>query len=295
MSFEFFSLMKHNQTLGFTLIELLVVVAVLGILAGGILIALNIGGTLGKANITKAKRFAASLENGLVISQVGNWSFEDGSADTAKDTSGYGNNGNLAGATLCPGGTACPTWKTATDCDLGFGGCLSFDGTDDYVEILNSLPTNFGAGDFTLSAWINTTTTGSSKSIIETGVFGLMKSLRINHTSSGELAFFVLGDAGGNQLEVNVNINDGSWHHVVGVRNGSNIKLYKDSVLVDSDNWDAGDTDTGAVWLVAKNFFGSSYTSGLIDEVQIYKEALTLSQIQKLYAQGVISRALAYR
>ena len=35
--------------------------------------------------------------------------------------------------------------------------------------------------------------------------------------------------------------------------------------------------------------------NGLIDEVQIYKEALTLSQIEQLYAQGVISRAMAYR
>jgi len=52
--------MKHNQTLGFTLIELLVVVAVLGILAGGILIALNIGGTIDKASLTKSLSFMAT-------------------------------------------------------------------------------------------------------------------------------------------------------------------------------------------------------------------------------------------
>ena len=100
---------------GFTLIELLVVVAVLGILAGGILIALNITGTIGKASLTKAKKFAASLERGLTISQVGKWSFE-GNAD---DTSGYGHNGVLQGGVL----------PTSACNDLGIGQCLPLDGS----------------------------------------------------------------------------------------------------------------------------------------------------------------------
>jgi len=292
---------QHNNieySKGFTLIELLVVVAVLGILAGGILIALNIGGVLGKANLTKAKKFAAQLERGLVISQVGKWSFEDAdTSDSAADTSGYGINGNLGGTTLpsCtsanPGGS-CPKKLTASACELGLGKCLSFDGTNDYVEIPNSPSTNFGTGDFTLSAWINTTTTASSKSIIETGAGFAIKSLRINDPSTGYLAFY----AGGCSSEVNVKINDGSWHHVVGVRKGLNIRLYKDGVLIPPEACDAGDTNTFAPWLVAKNALGATtYTSGLIDEVQIYNEALNLSQIRKLYAQGVIRRALAFR
>jgi len=292
-----------SHSCGFTLIELLVVVAVLGILAGGILIALNIGGTIDKASLTKAKKFAASLENGLAISQVGKWSFEDAdTSDTATDTSGYSNNGNLGGPDSCItaiGLGACPTKLTASACELGLGKCLSFDGTDDYVEIPNSPSTNFKTGDFTLSAWLKTNTTGASKGIIETATvgFGELKSLRINDSAvSGKLTFFVRGATGPDiQLDADVNINDNNWHHVVGVRNGTSFRLYKDGVLVKQGSGDAGDTDTGTSWRIARTFDVSSYTSTLIDQVQIYSEALTLSQIHQLHAEGLIRHALAFR
>jgi len=53
---------------GFTLIELLVTVALLGILAGGILMVLDIGGILTKAKLTQTKKFSASIENSLSLS-----------------------------------------------------------------------------------------------------------------------------------------------------------------------------------------------------------------------------------
>src|SRR3989344_4041409 len=119
--------MKKRIKGGFTLIELLVVIAVIGVLSAGVLTAINITSQLTKANLAKAKTFAASVENSLGFDQVGKWSFEDPSGDTAEDTSGYGNNGNLAGSSaVCGSGGACPAWQNSTQCDLGFGGCLSF-------------------------------------------------------------------------------------------------------------------------------------------------------------------------
>lgn len=82
---------------GFTLIELLIVIAILGILSVAIVTALNVVGNLNKATLAKAKTFSASVENALSINQVGKWSFEEGSGITAKDTSGYENNGTISG------------------------------------------------------------------------------------------------------------------------------------------------------------------------------------------------------
>jgi hypothetical protein len=53
---------------------------------------------------------------------VGYWQFDDGAGNIATDKSGNGNNGTLIGG---------PTWIAGT---VG-GGALSFDGTDDMVEI----------------------------------------------------------------------------------------------------------------------------------------------------------------
>jgi len=69
--------MNRTSRLGFTLIELLVTVALLGLLAGGILMVLDIGGILTKAKLTQAKKFSASIEKSLALSQVGKWSFEE--------------------------------------------------------------------------------------------------------------------------------------------------------------------------------------------------------------------------
>ena len=304
---------QHNNieySKGFTLIELLVVVAVLGILAGGILIALNIGGVLGKANITKAKKFAASLERGLVISQVGKWSFEDGSGDAAKDTSGYGNNGDLAGAaTTCPGGTACPTWKTATDCTLGFGGCLSFDGND--MVLLNP----FSLGNFTVSAWVWSNNWSDNGSITNGEVCGITDDWGVYFTGANGRVRVQIGDNVDNSdtlVDSDSTVPAQSWNHVAVVRSTAttDVKIYingrLDKTASSPHNRIVGASNPECDVGIYPNSvgigghertlaLGGKGLNGLIDEVQIYKEALTLSQIHQLYAQGVIKHMLGYK
>ncbi len=65
-------------------------------------------------------------------SLVGYWSFDEGSGTIAYDRSGKGNNGTLFNG---------PTWQTGSNCIKG--GCLSFDGVDDYVEVLDSMSLKF--------------------------------------------------------------------------------------------------------------------------------------------------------
>ena len=73
---------------GFTLIELLIVIAVLGILATGILTVINTTSQVKKATLVKAKKLSASIENSLSLSQVGKWSFEE-PANLTKDNSWF--------------------------------------------------------------------------------------------------------------------------------------------------------------------------------------------------------------
>jgi hypothetical protein len=79
-----------------------------------------------------------SLEPGL----VGYWKLDEGIGTTAYDSSGNGNDGTLVNG---------PTWV-----DGRFGKALSFDGVDNMVNAPNSSLWNFGTGDFTMGAWINT-------------------------------------------------------------------------------------------------------------------------------------------
>lgn len=130
----------------FTLIELLVVIAIMGLLSSIVLV--NLKGTREKARIAKILEFSQSVNHALGAYAVGIWRFEEGQGSTAYDSSGYGNNGKLGDGTCTPGFGNCPNWTTGI---LGYA--LSFDGTDDYVQVVHSASLNITSA-ITLEAWV---------------------------------------------------------------------------------------------------------------------------------------------
>ena len=79
----------------------------------------------------------SSVESDLGTA-VGMWLFDEGSGDVAGDSSGMGNNGTIHGGA---------EWV-----DGMFGSALSFDGSDDYVEIAHDASLNVGGGH-TIALW----------------------------------------------------------------------------------------------------------------------------------------------
>src|SRR5450759_5412343 len=69
---------------------------------------------------------------------VGYWKFDEGTGTNATDSSGMGNNGTLTNG---------PTWTTGK-----VGGALSFDGTDDYVNVPDN-PSLDMSGNLTIEFW----------------------------------------------------------------------------------------------------------------------------------------------
>ncbi|KKQ37153.1 MAG: hypothetical protein US55_C0040G0008 [Candidatus Levybacteria bacterium GW2011_GWC2_37_7] len=65
--------METNWGKGFTLIELLIIVAVLGILAAGIIVVIDPLAKINSANLAKTETFAASIQNTLAMDLVGEW------------------------------------------------------------------------------------------------------------------------------------------------------------------------------------------------------------------------------
>jgi hypothetical protein len=78
------------------------------------------------------------VTDGLVFAvDAANYQSYPGSGTTWSDLSGNGNNGTLVNG---------PAF------DSGNGGSIVFDGTNDYVEVIDFLPNN---NDFTLTLWLN--------------------------------------------------------------------------------------------------------------------------------------------
>ena len=86
-----------------------------------------------------------------------------------------------------------------------------------------------------------------------------------------------------NSINYNYTTEDNRWHHWACVYNtninGTNRWLYRDGVLVGSDN--AGDyMGSGNLWLGGDNAFGTFFFGGKLNDVRIYDKARTQAEIQ---------------
>jgi|GEM_PF-6796410 len=179
----------------------------------------------------------------------------------AVDISKQGNDGTIHGA----------TWTTGK-----FGKALNFDGVDDYVDCGNDSSIDI-TDPITIEAWVN----------VSSGIDGHIVSKRngssvqyVFYTLSGYLKLY--GTSG--NLVYNANIDDDQWHHVVGIINGADSRMYFDGNLVQTG------TITSSNIPDAKLYIGTCYTfepaclyKGKIDEVRIYNRALTGDEIKMHY------------
>ena len=124
----------------FTLIELLIVIAIIGILAG--MVVMNMSGATESARIAKSKVFSASARDSLLLSRVSEWSMDEGSGAAIADSWGS-NNCDLTGHS--------PDWAATTSCVLG--SCLDFSGSNKFIDCANSSSLNFGTSSFTIEMW----------------------------------------------------------------------------------------------------------------------------------------------
>ena len=84
----------------------------------------------------------------------------------------------------------------------------------------------------------------------------------------------------------------GEWYHLALVKNGNNSKLYiNGDIKQDSNN---SFNNASYPLAVIGNYGGHTQGArGIIDNVQIYNEALSSSQIQQHYAQGAPAHGIA--
>ena len=168
-------------------------------------------------------------------------------------------------------------------------GCTEFygEGTNNRIEAPHSsslaLPT-----DIMIEAWVRTTNAdGSSDAIVaKWGDVG-NRNYWLGKLDGTTLAFFV-----DNTQSVTAPlslVNDGEWHHIVGVANSisGNLFLYVDGVQRNSASY-SGSTQTGTSVIQIANNPGSSGLiqewDGRIDEVRVSDSYRSLGWIQTEYA-----------
>jgi len=202
----------------------------------------------------------------------------------AYDFSASGNNGTISGA----------TWTTSGK----YGGALSFDGADDYVDCGNDASLDI-TDEITMEAWIKTTQTTQGMIVSKYDPLGGQRSYQfdVGHpdAGAGKLGLTISSTAGtynGFTQSSTITVNDWKWHHVVVVfnpgvyayiyidginRTGTIVGTLQSSIAVSTRNLAIG---AGYYNNVAPNV---NYFKGPIDEVRIYNRALGVDEIQMSY------------
>ena len=220
-------------------------------------------------------------------SLVGWWKFDEGAGSTAQDSSGNAHHGTLQGA---------PRWAAGF-----YDGALAFGGRD-YVQI--SYAADLALNEFTVCAWVNLAA--------EPGVFGI-HGTRVG----GEYTFdvkvqttYIHGDIGngtawlhttlditasdtgtkgqGGDLEV------GTWYMIAYVIDNAKqqVRLYLDGDLKKTISISGTPLlmQSGESMQIGGTGYAGEGMNGLIDDVRIYKRALTTAEVRSMVPPKVKAR-----
>jgi len=166
------------------------------------------------------------------------------------------------------------------------GQAFSFDGTSGYVSIPDSPSLDIFVSSITVEAWIkvNQVTANSDwKGIVTKG----NSSWRLQATSQAKTVTFSATGLSPNQdLKGSRNVNDGQWHHVAGVYDGTNMFVYVDGTLDTSQPATGSISQNSSPEWIGATAQQSYFFNGMVDEASLYNRALTASEIQAIYAAG---------
>lgn len=213
---------------------------------------------------------------------VGSWHYSEASGTRAADSSGNANDGTLTNG---------PIWNASGKA----GYAIQFDGINDYAVSPDTNSLDFGTGNFSIEAWVKPAT-GVTQAILNKGYveyggcWGPQIGVILYVDPSNKAVFTVENGPAviNRRLTGTSNIN-GTWNHIVAIRDPSNISLYVNGVLEATTAipaWSVSNTlqlEIGIGHNPCSPYAFLAPFKGMIDEVRIYNRALSAQEIQARY------------
>lgn len=204
------------------------------------------------------------------------WKLDDGSGNTAIDSSGNAHNGTLMGDT---------SWVDGID-----GAALAFDGDGDCVDIGKN-PDFDIKNQITVSAWIKVNEFNRNwQAIVAKGdrAWRLQRNVGESTLEFACSGLVVPGTDWG-QIFGTTDVNDGHWHHVAGVYDEEKIYLYIDGSL-DASAEAPGNirVNDEPVYIGENSQTPNRFWNGLIDDVRIYSYALSAEEISEIAQNALL-------
>ncbi len=194
------------------------------------------------------------------------------------DASGNGNNGIVNGATL------------TIDRFGNSNQAYSFNGTDNYIAVNQNSTLELGSGDFTVSAWIKTSSPNFARVVSKGECFS--SGWQIGQ--DGKIEVSIQSPPNG-PLYMHSNLNnysDGHWHFILFKRENGSIQIYGDGVKDGNPlSFPYSLTNTNARLTIGRcdasgGACDDAFFNGAIDDIRIYTRALSETEIQQLYLEN---------
>ena len=209
------------------------------------------------------------------------WKFDEGSGTTVSDSSGNGSTGNVVGA----------TWTTG---QVGTG-AMNFNGTSNVVDIVSSPALSNVSNNFTLSFWANPRSTHQIDPETTSGFGGTSGQRYVvgpKWYGNGDAgAGISVGTNGISVYEHAANYMPATlvyqatlsgWTHIVLVYKNKQPKLYVNGVLVRTGL--TSPMNSVHIPPVHLGGMGYGYFDGMVDEMSVYKDSFTLTDVQAMYS-----------
>jgi hypothetical protein len=196
---------------------------------------------------------------------------ESAGATTFADNSGHDNAGSCSG-------DSCPDAG-----DVGqVGAGLRFDGVDDYVDLPDALD---DVTDFTFAAWVYWQGGGAWQRIFDFGQDTSYNMFLTPSTPDNMLRFAIT--TGGAFTEERLNTGSlptNQWVHIAVTLEGDIGTLFVNGIAVDSQPITLNPADVvGEYTWLGRSQYVDPYFGGLLDDVVIFRSALSARQIAALY------------
>lgn len=204
--------------------------------------------------------------------------FDEGQGEKSMDASGNELEAMLHGA----------TWSK----DGKIGGCIHLPDSGKYVEIA-SVPELDITDEITIAAWFLPEQDQGDSNLMgrrtPANVGGYVLQWSSQFTGAPQIETWIhIGGFQGTRKKQTIKPKLGEWHHVASTYDGNIIKQYIDGKLdVEFDAPNGKITSVDIVFRIGKSQTGLAGTVGYVDEVAIYKRALSEDEINSDMNNGV--------
>lgn len=200
---------------------------------------------------------------------IAHYEFDEGSGTDLVDSVASTIDGNLqSGADFSVGAVGASDLEFAMD-----------SGSNALAVFPDTNKIDLGTGDFSIGFWVYVPAGGTNSSILSD--HGLGNGYEFNLSSSGEIEWNLNGSLASTTLR-SATLQSDAWHHVTGIRNGTDLGLFVDGTMVDSSSTVVGSLDNADALILGAASTSTLDFDGRIDDLRYYERSLLAADVAEL-------------